>query len=106
MNLIVVNMSILQNIVFIPSYLSGLVFGLLFSRIFVHITKNNRFRLTSVGTAVFGKDTGFKSQFINGIKGTILVILDLIIILTIGNLIEKFVSKIMTTNSSLYFPFF
>jgi hypothetical protein len=85
--------------------LCGLIFGWLFSKIFVKITKNEKFCLTKFGTIIFGKKTGLSNQFVNGIKGTFLVILDLIVIAVVTFYIEKFVSVEVEKHLIFYFPF-
>ncbi len=98
-------MNFLDLVIIIPSYLSGIIFGLLFGRIFIDITVNKRFRLTRIGTKLFGKKTGFKSQFTKSIKGAFLVIFDLVIIAITSNLIEEGVRVIMKNNPNFYIPF-
>lgn len=98
-------MDILQIMVFVPSMLCGLILGWFFSKFFVKITKNNRFCLTKIGTKIFGKKTGLSNQFVNGAKGTLLVILDLIIISVVTYFIESFVSREVSAHLVFYFPF-
>ena len=98
-------MDILSTMVLIPSVLCGLIFGWLFGRIFIKITENRRFCLTSIGTKIFGKKTKLNSQFVSGIKGTLLVILDLVIIAVVIGAIEYYVGKIVYAHPVFYFPF-
>ncbi len=98
-------MALIDIMVTIPSVLSGILFGLLFGRIFIRITKNKRFCLTGIGTKIFGKKTGFKSQFVTGIKGTFLVILDLVIISLVAGIIQDTIKGVMLTRPIFFFPF-
>ena len=98
-------MDIIQIMVFISSMLCGLIVGWLFGKIFVKITSNNRFCLTKLGTVIFGKKTGLSNQFVNGAKGTLLVILDLVLISLVTYFIESFVSREVSKHLVFYFPF-
>jgi len=95
-----------QILIIILALIIGFIVAFLTDGLFIKKTKNSRPYLTPLGIAIFGRNKGKYSEFVNDKKGTLIKMVDIVIGAIIGYLVYTFSVYLISMTFVFYFPLF